>query len=97
MNSNCLLAFTEVMTHADSDTISTETGTTVKCFYYKLEYFTEFLSLSRMDLAINNVSNLCNFVGKLVCVCISLLSTFITFSIIQNPFDTHIAYFNQNG
>ena len=35
-----------------------------------------------MDLAINNVTNLCNSVGKIVCVCmcISLLSTFITLS-----------------
>ena len=83
--------------------MSTETGTTVeKKKDYKLEYFTEF-SLSSMDLAINNVTNLCNFVGKLVCVCvhvfvcafvcISLLSTFITLSTLQNPFEKHIAYF----
>ena len=62
-----------------------------------------------MGLAINNVTNLCNFVGKLVCVCVSvcaivcvcvcinLLSIFITLSTLQNPFDKHIAYFNQNG
>ena len=55
-----------------------------------------------MDLAINNVTNLCNFVGKMVCVCVcgvcvSLLSTFITLSTLQNPFDKHIAHFNQNG
>ena len=57
MNSNCLLAFTEVMTEWGrvmlshsvlqwfiADIISTETGTTgtVEFFYYKLEYFTEF-------------------------------------------------------
>ena len=52
-----------------------------------------------MDLAINNVLNLCNFVGKMVCVCVcvSLLRTFITLCTLQNPFDRHIAYFNQNG
>ena len=32
-----------------------------------------------------------------VCLCISLLSTFITLSTLQNPFDKHIAYFNQNS
>ena len=42
-----------------------------------------------MDLAINNVTNLCNFVGKMVCVCVcvracvhvcvSLLRTFSHF------------------
>ena len=57
MNSNCLLAFTKVMTEWGrvmlshsvlrwfiADTINTETGTTgtVEFFYYKLEYFTEF-------------------------------------------------------
>ena len=69
--------------------MSTETGTTVDFFFYKLEYFTEFYLLQ----AINNVTNLCNFVGKLVCVCvcISLLSTFITLSTLQNPFHKHIA------
>ena len=75
--------------------MSTETGTTVeKKKDYKLEYFTEF-SLSSMDLAINNVTNLCNFVGKMVCVCVcvSLLRTFITLSTLQNPFEKHIAYF----
>ena len=46
-----------------------------------------------MNLAINNVTNLCNFVGKMVCVCVSLLRTFITLSTLQNPFDKHIAYF----
>ena len=55
-----------------------------------------------MDLVINNVTNLCNFMGKMfVCVCVclsvSLLRTFITLSTLQNPFDKHIAYFNQNG
>ena len=51
-----------------------------------------------MDLAINNVTDLCNFVGKMVCVCVcsvcvcvcmcvSLLRTFITFSTHQNQFD----------
>ena len=50
--------------------MSTETGTTADFFNYKFEYFTEFLSLSSMDLAIINVTNLCNFVGKLVCVCV---------------------------
>ena len=38
-----------------------------------------------MDLAINNVTNLCNFVGKMVCVCVSvyldLLSHFLPFKI----------------
>ena len=28
-----------------------------------------------------------------VCVCVSLLRTFITLSTLQNPFDKHIAYF----
>ena len=60
-----------------------------------------------MDLAINNVTDLCNFVGKMVCVCVcacmrarvcvSLLRTFITFSTHQNQFDKHVAYFNQNS
>ena len=41
-----------------------------------------------MDLAINNVISLCNFMGKLVCVCvcIRLLSTFITLL----PFKIHL-------
>ena len=49
-----------------------------------------------MDLAINNVTNLCNFVGKLVCVCvcvfvrvcvcISLVSTLSHFL----PFKIHL-------
>ena len=38
-----------------------------------------------MNLAINNVTNLCNFVGKMVCVCVSvyleLLSHFLPFKI----------------
>ena len=42
-----------------------------------------------MDLAINNVTNLCNFVGKMVCVCVcvcvcvylELLSHFLPFKI----------------
>ena len=54
-----------------------------------------------MDLAINNVTDLCNFVGRedglCVRVCVSLLRTFITFSTHQNQFDKHIAYFNQNS
>ena len=53
-----------------------------------------------MDLAINNVTDLCNFVGEdglCVCVCVCLLRSFITFSTHQNQFDKHIAYFNQNS
>ena len=42
-----------------------------------------------MDLAINNVTNLCNFVGKMVCVCVcvcvcvylELLSHFLRISL----------------
>jgi len=36
-----------------------------------------------MNLAINNVTNLCNFVGKVVCVCVclELLSHFLAFKI----------------
>ena len=32
-------------------------------------FFNTILSLSSMDLAINNVTNLSNLVGKMVCVC----------------------------
>ena len=106
MNSNCLLAFTEVMTHDRmrqschsvlqwfiADTISTETGTTgsgtVDFFKLWAWVFYRILFLSSMDLAINNVTNLCNFVGKMVCVCVcvqvsvylELLSHFLPFKI----------------
>ena len=58
-----------------ADTISTETGTTgsgtVDFFAWVLYRIS---SLSSMDLAINitfyNVTNLCTFVGKVVCVCV---------------------------
>ena len=45
------------------------------------------LSLSSMGLAVNIVTNLCNFVGKMVCVCVcvwvylDLLSHFLLFKI----------------
>ena len=102
MNSNCLLAFTEVMTHERmrqsyhsvllqwfiADTISTETGTTGSGTVEENKWawvLNRILSLSSMDLAINNVTNLCNFVGKMVCVCVSvyfdLLSHFLPFKI----------------
>ena len=50
-------------------------------------FFNTILSLSSMDLAINNVTNLGNFVGKMVCVCVcvwvylDLLSHFLLFKI----------------
>ena len=57
-----------------------------------------------MDLAINNVKILfncgeddCVCVCVCVCVSVSLLRTFMTLSTLQNPFDKHITYFNQNG
>ena len=109
MNSNCLLAFTEVMTHDRmrqsyhsvlqwfiADTISTETGTTGNGTVGKRKekrawVLYRILSLSSMDMAINNVLNLCNFVGKMVCVCVcvcvcvwvylELLSHFLPFKI----------------
>ena len=104
MNSNCLLAFTEVMTRDRmrqfyhsvllqrfiTDTISTQTGTTGSgtvdfLLWARVLYI--ILSLSSMNLAINNVTNLCNFVGKMVCACVSLsvylelLSHFLPFKI----------------
>ena len=84
MNINCLLAFTEVMTEWGNyysvllqwfiaDTISAETGTTgsgtAEFFLLWAWVLYIILSLSSMKLAINNVTNLCNFVGKMVCVC----------------------------
>ena len=121
MNSNCLLAFTEVMTHdrmrqsyhsvlqwfiADSDTISTETGTTgsgtVEKIYYELEYFTEFylFQIQAWTWQLTMLQIYVTLWGRwFVCVCVSvnLLRTFITLSTLQNPFDKHTAYFNQNG
>ena len=70
-----------------TDTISTQTGTTGSgtvdfLLWARVLYI--ILSLSSMNLAINNVTNLCNFVGKMVCACVcvtvSLLRTFITLS-----------------
>ena len=66
--------------------ICTETGTNVD-FFISLST----LSLSSMDLAINNMC-----VCVRACVCVSTC-TFITLSTLQNPSDKHIAYFNQNG
>ena len=82
MNSNCLLAFAKVMTHdrmrqsyAQShsvlqrfiaDTISTETGTTGIISLITLQNFVSF----KHGPGDNNVIDLCNFVGKMVCVCV---------------------------
>ena len=92
MNSNCLLAFTKVMTHdrmkqsyAQShyvlqwfiaDTISTETGTTGS----GTVQFVLIISLSTLQNFIsfkhgpgdNYVTDLCNFVGQMVCVCVCM-------------------------
>ena len=108
MNSNCLLAFTEVMTHDRMRQLCSVTFCTammIHCWshYYWDRYHWQWhcrkqilwawvlyriLSLSSMDLAINNVTNLCNFMGKMfVCVCVwvsvylELLSHFLPFKI----------------
>ena len=103
-----IIKLTDVSVHSFiADTISTETGTTgsgtVDLFYYKLQYFTElhlfqawtwWLTMLQIYVTLWGSWFLC------VPVCVSLLSTFnsfITLSTLQNPFDKHSAYFNQNG
>ena len=73
MNSNCLLAFTEVMTHHSvlqwfiADTISTETGTTgsgtVEKKKKELEYFTKFYLFQAWTWQLT-ITNLRNFVKE---------------------------------
>ena len=71
-----------------ADTISTETGTTGSGTGEKKEekkwawVLYRISSLSSMELAINNVTNLCNFVGKMcVSIYLDLLSHFLPFKI----------------
>ena len=88
MNSNCLLAFTKVMTEWGrvmlshsvlrwfiADTINTETGTTgtVDFFYYKLEYFTEFYLFQAWTWRLTMLQIYVTLCGRLcVCVCVYL-------------------------
>ena len=89
MNSNCLLAFTEVMTHDRmrqsyhsvlqwfvADTISTETGTTGSGTVEKklLEYFTEFYLFQAWTWQLTMLQIYVTLWGRwFVCVSVSLL------------------------
>ena len=59
--------------------MSSETGTTVEQNYCKLEYFTEFHLFQAWTWRLT--INLCNFVGKFVCVYLVFLSHFLPFKI----------------
>ena len=85
MNSNCLLDFTEVMTHDRmrqsyhsvlqwfiADTISTETGTTGSGTVEKkneLEYLTEFYLFQAWAWQLTMLQIYVILFGKMVCVC----------------------------
>ena len=85
-----------------ADTISTETGTTgsgsVERKTNELEYFTEFYLFQAWNWQFTMLQIYVTLWGRwFVCVSVSLLRSFITLSTLQNPFDKHIIYFNQNG
>ena len=84
-----------------ADTISTETGTTASGTVEKkneLEYLTEFYLFQAWTWQLTMLQIYVILWGRwFVCVSVSLLRSFITLSTLQNPFDKHIAYFNQNG
>ena len=101
MNSNCVLAFTEVMTwqnEAELCSVTFCTAMMIHCWFH--EYWDRYhcrkniISLSTLLNFISFVpftsfTNLCTFVGKLVCVCVCvcvsvylvLLSHFLPFKI----------------
>ena len=84
MNSNCLLAFTEVMTHDGmrqsyhSVPISTEAGTTgsgtVEFFFlneHELEYLTEFYLFQALTWQLTMLQIYVTLWGRCLCVCVS--------------------------
>ena len=103
MNSNCLLAFTEVMTHDRmwqsyhsvlqwfiADTISTETGTTGSGSVEKklLEYFTEFYLFQAWTWQLTMLQIYVTLWGRwFVCVSVSLLRTLLSHFL---PFKIHL-------
>ena len=83
--------------------MSTKTGTTVDFFIslssllnFHFQAWTWQLTMLQIYVTLWEVG-LCVCTCVSLSVCVILLRTFITLSTLQNPFDKHIAYFNQNG